>query len=297
MSNGQEPVNPGAYPNTNIPRSPDTIWMTKKSLSSEFRDPDNADRLDELVQYLENFDSLPETQVFKEHSYQYLGLKKGSVVLDAGCGPGYDSLRMAARVGSSGHVTGIDLSTGMVARAQEKAAGSGLPVTFRTGNICDLDLPDNRFDGVRVERTLQLVADTGRGIDELIRVLRPGGTLVAVDPDWETFVVDPGDRDTTRKFFGFCADQFPDGSSGRKFYRYFRERNLRDVVIHPEPLVFHDFSLAYRVLNMKQFLAAAVEQSVLSQGEVEDWEQELKSADSVGNFTFTGMMFAVSGRK
>ena len=149
--------------------------MTKKSLSSEFRDPDKADRLDELVQYLEYFDSLPETQAFKEHSYQYLGLKTGSVVLDAGCGPGYDSLRMAARVGSSGHVTGIDLSTGMVARAQEKAAGSGLPVSFRTGNICDLDLPDNSFDGVRVERTLQLVADTGRGIDELIRVLRPGG--------------------------------------------------------------------------------------------------------------------------
>jgi len=271
--------------------------MTKKSLSSEFRDPDKADRLDELVQYLENFDSLPETQVFKEHSYQYLGLEKGSVLLDAGCGPGYDSLRMAARVGSSGHVTGIDLSTGMVARAQEKAAGSGLPVSFRTGNICDLDLPDNSFDGVRVERTLQLVADTGRGIDELIRVLRPGGTLVAVDPDWETFVVDPGNRDTTRKFFRFCADQFPDGSSGRKFYRYFRERDLRDVVIHPEPLIFHDFSLAYRVLNMNQFLAAAVEHSVLSQGEVEAWEQELKSADAAGNFTFTGMMFAVSGRK
>jgi len=223
------------------------------------------------VQYLENFDSLPETQVFKEHSYQYLGLKAGSVVLDAGCGPGYDSLRMAASVGSSGLI-------------QDR-------------NICDLDLPDNSFDGVRVERTLQLVADTGRGIDELIRVLRPGGTLVAIDPDWETFVVDPGDRDITRKFFRFCADQFPDGSSGRKFYRYFRERNLRDVVIHPEPLIFHDFSLAYRVLNMNQFLAAAVEQSVLSQGEVEAWEQELKSADAAGNFTFTGMMFAVSGRK
>jgi hypothetical protein len=48
---------------------------------------------------------------------------------------------------------------------------------------------------------------------------------------------------------------------------------------------------------MNQFLAAAVEQSVLSQGEVETWEQELKSADAAGNFTFTGMMFAVSGRK
>jgi ubiquinone/menaquinone biosynthesis C-methylase UbiE len=271
--------------------------MTNRTISSEFRDVDKAEKSDELVRYLEYVDSLQETREMKEHSYKYLGLTEGSVVLDAGCGPGYDVLRMAARVGRSGHVTGIDLSERMIAIAQEKAAASGLPVSFGTGNVCMLDLPDAGYDAVREERTLQIIENPGQALDELVRVLRPGGRLVAVEPDWETFVIDPGNRDCTRKFFRFCADQFPDGSTGRKLFRYFRERNLHDVVVHPEPLVLHDFSLACQVTNMTRFLAAAVEQNVLSLREADEWQQEMRSADADGNFTFSGMIFCVAGRK
>jgi len=271
--------------------------MTRRTISSEFRDVDKAEQSDELVRYLEYVDSLPESRELKERSYQYLGLTEGSVVLDAGCGPGYDVLRMAARVGSSGHVTGIDFSERMIAIAQEKAAGSGLPVSFRTGNVCQLDLPDASFDAVREERTLQILEDPELALDELVRVLRPGGRLVAIEPDWETFVIDPGNRDTARKFFRFCADQFPDGSTGRKLLRYFRERNLHDVVVHPEPLVLHDFSLASQITNMTQFLAAALEQKILSPREADEWQQEMRSADAFGKFTFAGMIFVVSGRK
>ena len=70
-------------------------------------------------------------------------------------------------------------------------------------------------------------------------------------------MIDPGSRNVGRTFFRFCADQFPDGSTGRKLYRYFRERDLNDVAIHPEPLVLHDFALAAKMMNMEQFLAAA----------------------------------------
>lgn len=271
--------------------------MTRRTLSSEFRDVDKAEQSGELVRYLEYVDSLPETQGLKERSYRYLELTEGSVVLDAGCGPGYDALRMAARVGSSGHVTGIDLSERMIAIAREKAAGSGLPVSFMTGNVCQLDLPDASFDAVREERTLQILDDPGKALDEMVRVLRPGGRLVAIEPDWETFVIDPGNRDTARKFFRFCADQFPDGSTGRKLFRYFRERNHHDVAVHAEPLLLHDFSFVRQVTNMTQFLAVALEQKVLSLREADLWQQELESADADGNVTFSGSIFVVSGRK
>jgi ubiquinone/menaquinone biosynthesis C-methylase UbiE len=271
--------------------------MAERTLSSEFRNVDNAETADHLVQYLEYVDTLPETRQLKVNSYGYLGISEGDTVLDAGCGPGYDTLRMAAIVGKTGKVTGIDLSERMIAIAGAKAKGAGLPVSFRTGDVRKLPFPDASFDAVRIERTLQILDTPGQVLDEMVRVLRPGGRLLSIEPDWETFVCDPGSRDIARIFFRFCADQFPDGSTGRKLYRYFRERGLGDVVIHPEPLVMHDFALASKMMNMEQFLAVAQEGGILCRNEVEEWMGDLKAADAKGWFTFTGMMFAVTGRK
>jgi ubiquinone/menaquinone biosynthesis C-methylase UbiE len=271
--------------------------MAKRTLASEFRNAGNTETADHLVQYLEYSDSLPETRRMKLNSYQYLGLAKGETVLDAGCGPGYDVLRMAPIVGDTGHVTGIDLNERMIAIAGAKAKGTGLPVSFRTCDVRKLPFPDASFDAVRIERTLQILDNPGQILDEVVRVLRPGGRLLSLEPDWETFVCDPGSRDTARTFFRFCADQFPDGSTGRKLYRYFRERGLADVVVHPEPLILHDFNLASKIMNMEQFLAVAQDEGVLSREEVGAWLRELKAADAKGRVTFSGMMFAVTGRK
>lgn len=271
--------------------------MTERAISSEFRNVDSTETADHLVQYLEYVDSLPETRQLKVRSYGYLGLKKGDVVLDAGCGLGCDAIRMAAIVGKTGHVTGIDLSERFIAIAEAKAKGAGLQVSFRTGDVRKLPFPDASFDAIRSQLILQILDNPGEVLDEMIRMLRPDGRLLSIEPDWETFVTDPGSRDTARKFFRFCADQFPDGSIGRKLYRYFRERDLNDVVVHPEPLVLHDFSLAAKMMNMEQFLAAAQEEGVIPREEVAAWISELKDADAKGQFTFAGMMFAVAGRK
>jgi len=103
-------------------------------------------------------------------------------VLDAGCGPGYDVLRMAAVIGS-GSVTGIDASRQMIAIARAKAEGSGLTVSFQFGNVNCLEFPDGVFDAVREERTLQILDIPEQALDELVRVLRPGGRLAAIETD------------------------------------------------------------------------------------------------------------------
>ncbi|OPY37005.1 MAG: tRNA (adenine(57)-N(1)/adenine(58)-N(1))-methyltransferase TrmI [Methanoregula sp. PtaU1.Bin051] len=271
--------------------------MEKRTISSEFQNADSAAATDRLVRYLDFSDSLPEIRQIRVRSYGYLGLKEGDAVLDAGCGLGSDAIRMAAMVGKTGHVTGIDLSERFIAIAEEKAKGTGLPISFRVGDVRSLPFPDASFDAVRIQLTLQILKDPGQVLDEMIRVLRPGGRLLAIEPDWETYVCDPGSRDTARTFFRFCADQFPDGSTGRKLYRYFRERGLRDVSVHPEPLVMHDFTAVATLMNMEQFLAAAQEKGVLAQDEVAAWLSELKAADERGRCTFAGLIFAVAARK
>jgi ubiquinone/menaquinone biosynthesis C-methylase UbiE len=270
--------------------------MADRTIVSGFRDPGGAEDSDQLARYLEYVDSLPQIRQIKERSYRYLCLKDGDVVLDAGCGPGYDVLRMAAVIGS-GRVTGIDASRQMIAIARANAEGSGLPVSFQFGNVNGLEFPDGMFDAVREERTLQILDMPGQALDELVRVLRPGGRLAAIEPDWETFVVDPGDRDVGRRFFGFCCDQFPDGSTGRKLYRYFRDRELCEVTVHAEPVILHDPGLFFQLMNVKQFLPAAQGKGVLSDEEADRWCSDLQAAGSEGRFTFAGLIFTVTGRK
>jgi SAM-dependent methyltransferase len=126
-----------------------------------------------------------------------LGLRTGSRILDAGCGLGDTTLALAEDVGPSGEVVGIDASRTMVAIAQERARTRRGSVRFAVGDVMALDEPDESFDVVRSERTLQWVTDPQTAVGELTRVLRPGGRLSLVDTDWSTLTIDVGDPSVT----------------------------------------------------------------------------------------------------
>jgi SAM-dependent methyltransferase len=102
-------------------------------------------------------------------------------VLDLGCGVGHDLARMQ-RVGLT--AVGVDLSHVALLRARDKASalvradGGRLP--FR----------DRSFDGCRMERVLQHVPDPELVVQELLRVVRPGGVLAVLDADHSSLRVD-----------------------------------------------------------------------------------------------------------
>ena len=164
-------------------------------------------------------------------------------------------------------------------------------------DITRLDFPDASFDAIRIERTLRVIQNPQQAVAELVRVMRPSGRLVALEPDWETFAFDPGPKETIRKFLHFCCDQFADGWTGRRLYRYFRAAGLRNVVIHPEPIIVHEFVTASLILMMEKFLGNAVSQGVIPQAEVDTWIREMLRSDWKGEFTFAGTIFVVCGGK
>jgi SAM-dependent methyltransferase len=65
------------------------------------------------------------------------------------------------------------------------------------GDACSLAEPDDYFDIVRSERTLQWLADPGAAVAEMARVVRPGGRVSLIDTDWSTFAIDVGDDAVT----------------------------------------------------------------------------------------------------
>jgi SAM-dependent methyltransferase len=113
-------------------------------------------------------------------------LKTGEVVLDLGSGAGLDVFLAAQRVGSEGHVHGVDMTKEMLAKARHNAAEfrrrTDLDnVTFHQGQIEAIPLPDASVDVVLSNCVLNLSPDQPKVWKEIARVLRPGGRVSISD--------------------------------------------------------------------------------------------------------------------
>jgi arsenite methyltransferase len=109
-------------------------------------------------------------------------IEPGSVVLDLGCGAGTDLLIAAQMTGPAGRVIGVDMTATMLERAHQSATEMGLAnVELHESLIEALPLDDASVDVVISNGVIDLVPDKDAVLDEIDRVLRPGGHLQVAD--------------------------------------------------------------------------------------------------------------------
>ena len=107
-----------------------------------------------------------------------LGLGPGDVVLDVGCGPGNFTREFARAVGDAGLAVGIDASSTMLTRGVSELEAAGLAnLALIRGDATQLPFQDGVFDGLCCFAALHLFADPFATLDEMRRVLGPGGRI------------------------------------------------------------------------------------------------------------------------
>jgi arsenite methyltransferase len=129
---------------------------------------------------------------------EHAGLRSGQTVLDLGSGAGLDVFVARNEVGANGHVIGVDMTAGMIARARENARRSGYDnVEFRLGEIEHLPVLSDSIDVVISNCVLNLVPDKKQAFAEIWRVLKPGGHFCVSDivafselPEWLQGIAD-----------------------------------------------------------------------------------------------------------
>jgi ubiquinone/menaquinone biosynthesis C-methylase UbiE len=105
-------------------------------------------------------------------------LRPGEHVVDVGCGAGIDSLIAARMVGPGGSVVGVDMTPAMLDRARASAErGAFSNVRFHEGFAESIPVADGWADVVISNGLLNLVPDKFAGLQEMARVLKPGGRL------------------------------------------------------------------------------------------------------------------------
>jgi ubiquinone/menaquinone biosynthesis C-methylase UbiE len=209
-----------------------------------------------------------------------LAVAPGQTALDLGCGPGYVAAQLARLVGPSGRVHALDVNADFVARARAVAAQAGVAQRVEVHHLTGerFPLPDALCDRALAKNVLEYVPDALATLRELHRVLKPGGTLTAMDSDWAFVLIEPLAPDEVRELFAAAAPAFKQPLIGRKLRALLRAAGFRDVRVdvaasaddkgHLRPVVENMLGYARKFATMSEArageLRARVEAAIAS---------------------------------
>ncbi len=254
-------------------RSPET--------SARWRDADA--HADQAARYLTLL-----TEMLAEHKRRVsdlLRLEPGSSAIEIGCGLGHDAEALAHRVGPTGRVVGIDASQALIAQATTRTQPLGLPLRFQVGDAQALPFPDDSFDAARAERVLQHLEDPARAVRELVRVVRPGGRIVVLEPDGDTISVGGVSLEVTRALVRHKVDvSIAHGSIGRDLRALLVGAGCVEAMAEAGVITLGDLKTADGVLTLRPNLEGACTRGWITPAQRDAWWAEAEALDRAGAF-------------
>lgn len=187
-------------------------------------------------------------------------LKEGGTGLDVCCGTGMLTMEQARAAGPAGRIIGLDFSENMIAVARQNIRDFEFKdsIQFIQGDAMDLPFENNAFDCVTVGWGLRNVPDILKTVQEMARVVKPGGKVISLDMAQPTAPV-------FREFYWLCFNRVIPAmgklfSGNKKAYDYLHDS--AKAFVHQKELasIFANAGLVEtRYLNLCGGVVAIVE--------------------------------------
>lgn len=263
--------------------------------------PDTVDQHHaEVSRFLDELFSSPELRAVADRTLDALALSSGQAVLEVGCGNGVFLPLLARAVSPGGHVVGLDHAPSLVneARSRVAAAGYEQSITLQEGNAYQLPFPDATFDAAHCERVLVHLDDPTAALREMRRVVRPGGRVVAAEPDFGGIRVDHPDRGAFDLIYARSLSRIRQPDIGLTLHRRFAEVGFEDAKVAPGPVTATDMA-GIRILGVDLGPPATelVAEGLLSRERADAALAYLDMASRTGTFySFRSGIYVANGR-
>lgn len=262
--------------------------MPEHGFTSVDRQPDPG----AWVRCLDKIRAEPFHAGYKQRLIELLDPRRGGWYLDVGAGTGDDAAQLLES--SACNVIALDSSIKMAQTCRDRHAD----VESIIGDAGHLPFEDASFDGCRADRVLQHLPDSTLAIAEMVRVLRPGGRVVVIDPDYDTQVLELEDQALARKVLRYRANQMlRNGTIAHRAPAALAEAGLIDVNIEPRTLVVRDPTAVDNVMGLRTWARTAFFAGGLTEAELQRWEELFDATVAAGRFLYAVTFFVSWGTK
>jgi SAM-dependent methyltransferase len=256
-----------------------------------FRDVDGQADPAAWIAVLDKVGAEPVYAAYKRRAMEVLDPRPGGRYLDVGTGTGADAVACVRRFDVE--VVGVDASQVMVEEATRRGLAQAVQADAHA-----LPFAADRFDGAWADRTFQHLADPVTALAEMVRVVKPGGRVVVVDPDYATQVVDVADQDLAGRVLRFrAAHGVRNGTLAHQMGRLFIRAGLTEVTIEALPVVVRDPTALDDAFGLRTWASLAHDLGLVGADEVPKWEKALDDAAEEGCFLYSFCVFITAGRK
>lgn len=222
----------------------------------------------------------------RRRTLEALSLEPGEAVLDIGCGPGYLTLDMAERVGTSGRVVGVDTSQPMLDVAAARCAAHAR-IELRAADATALPYPDSSFDAVAAVQVYLFVPALDHALTELARVLKPGGRAVVVDTDWDSIVMHTRDAERTERYMRIWKQRYVDATVARRLPGGLRRAGL--VIEHASAIPIVELQpdeASYSGSQLPEMTKFLSSKGGIALEEAQAWEADIRDLAARGEYFY-----------
>lgn len=255
---------------------------------------DGLEFTDEEINIIRTLYSGSDARARREFVRDSLDLLPGEDIISIGCGPGYETAGLADAVGPDGRVLGIDNSEGMLELAEEHC--TDVPnVSHEHGEADALPVEGDRFDVVVSVQVIEYVEDVATAVEELARVLKPGGRAAVYGTDWDSVVWHSSDRDRMNRVLAAWEDHCAWPHLASRLGRYFHDAGFTVDAVEPYSILNTQLTEGKYGYHLLDLITEYVEDhDAIDSEEVEKWAADLHDIDARGRTFFNQTQYLYS---